>query len=153
MYVTAQDLAAGLPEPVALYLVDDDARGALRMLSGDFWPEIAQRLDRACDDANAEVDSYLLQRYELPLSSIPPVLAARALDVARYRLFLRRGIREQTADEAIERAYKVAIAWLRDVAAGRAALPLPINQPAATNSSLGPRITSRQEIMRELEDL
>jgi phage gp36-like protein len=40
----------------------------------------------ALADANAEIDSYLAVRYQLPLASVPDVLERIASDIARYRL-------------------------------------------------------------------
>ncbi|MCS6869528.1 DUF1320 domain-containing protein, partial [Thermus sp.] len=99
-----------------------------------------------------EVESYLAQRYALPLPSLPEALKARALDIAVYRLFLRRGIRPGTADEAVLSRYRDAVAWLRDVALGKAALPLPpAGQPLPPRG--GARIRGRRTFSREsLED-
>lgn len=99
--------------------------------------EIAQResalddgaLDLILGNADALIDGYLAGRYSLPLSSIPSNLLAIAAAIARYNLL---------GDSAVERHrndYKDAIAWLRDVEAGRVKLqssvsPVPGNAPA-----------------------
>lgn len=71
---------------------------------------------RAIDAADGEIDSYLATRYSLPLATVPNVLRDCAADIARYRLH------DRGAPEIVEANYKARIAWLRDVAAGRASL-------------------------------
>jgi phage gp36-like protein len=75
------------------------------------------------------VESYLAQRYALPLPALPEALRAKALDIAVYRLALRRGIRPGTADEVLLQRYRDAVAFLKDVALGKASLPLPRPPP------------------------
>lgn len=76
-------------------------------------------LQQALDDAAGEIGSYLKGRYSLPLdaaliagSKLPQANA----DIARYNL-----MGDVVTDAAAAR-YKAHIAWLRDVAAGRASL-------------------------------
>lgn len=82
----------------------------------------------ALADADALIDGYLASRYALPLSPVPANLVQVASSLARYTLL---------GDSATERArddYKDALAWLRDVQAGRVQLqatqPVPGNEPA-----------------------
>jgi len=98
--------------------------------------EVAQReagladgsVDRALADADALIDGYLIGRYSLPLSPVPANLVQVACAIARYNLL---------GDAATERArddFKDAIAWLRDVQAGRVLLQaaaLPGNAPSS----------------------
>jgi phage gp36-like protein len=89
----------------------------------------AGAVQQALVDADALIDGYLAGRYTLPLSVIPPNLPQVACAIARYSLI---------GDAATERArndYKDAMAWLKDVEAGRvrlqSAAPVPGNEPAA----------------------
>lgn len=117
MYITGSDIQGALAADVVIYLVDDEKSRALT-------PAGQARIDQKIREAESEVNSYLAQRYTLPLPTVPDVLKAKAVDVAVYRLFLRRGIRPNTADEMVENQYKNAVAWLRDVATGKASLTL-----------------------------
>lgn len=90
-------------------------------------------LTRALDAADGEIDSYLSTRYSLPLASVPVILRDCAVDIARYRLH-DRGVPDQVAQN-----YKDRIAWLRDVAAGRASIGSEILTP---NSAGLPEMTS-----------
>lgn len=72
-------------------------------------------IDQALADADAEINSYLGGRYEVPITGAAPErIIAIACDIARYRLF---GVNSE--GEPLDR-YKAAIAWLRDVRAGKA---------------------------------
>jgi Mu-like prophage protein gp36 len=69
-------------------------------------------LDQALADAGNEIDSYLAVRYQLPLSTVPPVLARVACDIARYRLW------DQGASEEVANRYAADVKWLSSVANG-----------------------------------
>lgn len=71
--------------------------------------------------AGSEADSYLSRRYPLPLAEVPPVLKTVVCDIARH--LLTGGPTSET--DPIEERYKRAVAWLSDVAAGKADLPIP----------------------------
>jgi phage gp36-like protein len=118
MYVTLEAIQKALAADVLVYLVDDERERQIT-------PAGLERIEQKVKDANADVDSYIGQKYALPLGFVPDVLASKALDIAIYKLFLRRGIRLGTADESVEMAYKNAISWCRDVAVGKASLPIP----------------------------
>ena len=76
-------------------------------------------VDAAIAGAVAEVDSYLGQRYSVPLPDpIPAAVTDAALTITWYRLHTDRA-----ADKDLRVRYEDAVRWLRDVSAGRAALP------------------------------
>lgn len=74
--------------------------------------------------ASAEVDAFLRDRGPLPLTSADdPALVQRTIDIACYRLLARRGYNpEDPAHSVIRGGYEDAMAWGRDVAAGRVVL-------------------------------
>lgn len=72
-------------------------------------------VDRALGDAASLIDGYLGKVYALPLATVPTNLTKIQADVARYYLHGKAADK----DSAVTRAYGEAIAWLRDVAAGR----------------------------------
>lgn len=63
------------------------------------------------------VSGYIGARYTLPLLSVPDVVKGWTLDITRYRLW------DEAAPEEVRRRYEDAISQLRDVAAGKLALP------------------------------
>jgi phage gp36-like protein len=107
-YCTLQDLIDRFAEHEITRLADRDEDGVAD----------ADVIDKALADADAEIDAYLAVRYQLPLIEPYPVrLKSLACDIARYRLQ-----DDNPLDEVTER-YKGAIAFLRELANGKAALP------------------------------
>jgi phage gp36-like protein len=73
---------------------------------------------RALEDADGLINGYLQSRYALPLASVPATIVAIACNIARYQLF------EDHVTEIVRKRYEDAIAWLKDVAAGKVSLGL-----------------------------
>jgi phage gp36-like protein len=73
---------------------------------------------RALADADAEIDSYLATRYEVPLAPVPDVIVRLACDLARYHL---HGI---VAPDLVQRRYDAAVRLLRAIGSGEAGLSL-----------------------------
>jgi phage gp36-like protein len=83
---------------------------------------------KALDDAEAEIDGYLVGRYLLPLSPVPGVLRVHACTIAHYRLL------GSAVDEATRDDYKAARAYLMSVAKGDVLLTAP-DQTAAPSGA------------------
>jgi phage gp36-like protein len=73
--------------------------------------------ERVNAGAESLVNGYIGAKYPLPLTGTPDLVRAWTLDVTRYRLW------DEHAPEEVRRRYEDAIAQLRDVAAGKMALP------------------------------
>lgn len=138
-YATKQDLIDrfGLAELVQL---TDRTNRPATMADDDV-------IARALDDATATADTYLASRAQVPLAPVPPVLVKAVADIARYYLHGRAAEK----DGEVERAYKEAMALLRDAAAGRAILlqdAAPAAQPGgATVQAVEPgRVFSRDTL-------
>jgi len=71
-------------------------------------------LERALRDADQTIDGYLASRYAVPLSPVPGVVQRLASDIARYFLF------DDVVTELVEKRYQAAVAFLKDVQAGKA---------------------------------
>jgi phage gp36-like protein len=78
-----------------------------------------KRLTVAAEDASAEIDSYLIKVYPLPLASPPPVLKRLAVDIAVYRL--QSFLPKESVEDA-RRRYEDAIRWFEALVAGELAL-------------------------------
>jgi phage gp36-like protein len=89
---------------------------------------------QCAQDADGEINSYLAARYAVPVTPAPMLLIAMALDICRYRLH------DERASERIVKRYERAVAWLRDIATGKAALVADDGTPIAeaTAPSTGP---------------
>jgi phage gp36-like protein len=114
-YCTPQDLIERLGLREATAISDRDKTGQ---------PNTAE-LTRLLAEAEDVANGYIRRRYALPLldsngqaASAPPALKLRVIDIARY---CACGT-EIMVTEEIRNRYKDAIAWLRDVMDGKAAL-------------------------------
>jgi len=83
---------------------------------------VAQAIGRA----DAEIDSYLAVRYALPLSPAPARVQGLSQDLALYHLYSRRSVMPEVHRER----YREALAFLKDVAGGRARLEGGAAEPA-----------------------
>lgn len=109
-YASATDLDDAYGESEMLQLSDRD---------GDGFADAAV-VAAVLARADSLIDGYLATRYALPLTPpYPPVVVAIACELARYWLF------DDAAPDRVKDGYDQAIAWLKDVSAGRAALMLP----------------------------
>lgn len=124
MYATLEDMRGLYGEGELISLSDRAGTGTV---DGAL---VADALTRA----GSEADSYLSRRYVLPLAEVPPVLKTVVCDIARH--LLTGGPTTET--DPIETRYKRAVAWLGDIAAGKADLPLP----APVGGSVGPAFSS-----------
>jgi phage gp36-like protein len=107
-YATLTDLIERAGEPEIRQIADRDRDGV---------PD-ADVVEAALTDADNTIDGYVFARYSRPLPSIPPVLKTWATSIARYHLH-RNGAPDHVAQD-----YKDAITALKDVQAGRYALPV-----------------------------
>jgi phage gp36-like protein len=127
MYVTPTDLAQ-------LY----DAEEIAQLVGAE-----TDRVERACEMATNIVDSYT-SRYPQPLSARnAEVVKPYAAAIARWFLH------QHSHPEPVEQAREHAIAWLKDVASGKASLP----ESGATAGEVGilevqsnPRMFSRRTL-------
>lgn len=132
-YATASDF-------LAAYGADEVLRSADR--DGDAV-EDAGVVDRAIEDAAAEVDSYLGQRYTLPLPEPTPASLRRVvLDIALYRLSFRSA--ERTEEKRLR--YEDALRWLEAVVAGKISLG---GVPEPTLSALAETTADEREWTRD----
>jgi len=113
-YITNSDIAQRLGATTLVQLADDDGDGVAD----------TGVVDEARAAAEGELDSYLARRYRLPLDLAGDperanLLASVALDLASYRLRLRR----PPVSEDARADFDKTISWLEAVAAGRIHLP------------------------------
>lgn len=93
--------------------------------------------DAALEAASRVADSYLRSRYALPLTGYVDDLKRAVCHVAAWDLLTTRGYDpNRGGDEAVKLRHDTAIAWLKDVCAGRAAV-------SGGNTTPGPSRPSR----------
>lgn len=96
--------------------------------TGDIVTDV---LDRALEDADAEINGYLAARYVLPLGSTPTLVVGLAADIARYRLY------RDNVTETVEKRYKAAVKMLENIAGGKISLGLDsANTPAQVTDAV-----------------
>jgi phage gp36-like protein len=120
-YATAQELT------------DRVGSDALAAVSDRDWDAVveAEAVAAALDDASAEIDSYLAARYALPIASPPAAVKRVCIDIAMYHLSGNR------TTEEVEKRYKNAVSWLRDIAKGLATLGDSAAAPSGGGASFG----------------
>lgn len=119
MYAVEQDFIDRIGNDQLLLLTDRDADGSVD----------SDVLDEAISDATAEIDSYLGDKYTLPLPSVPKVLVRICIDIAVYRLAYSPDL--QTED--IRTRYEDCVKFLKSVAKGEISLGLSVTP----DSSIG----------------
>ena len=105
---------------------------ALSDYSGDGNPD-TDVVEAAIADACALIDSYLSVRFTVPVSPVPSVLRARAVNLAVY--FLRLG--RDSATEDVRRQYEDDVTWLREVVSGAVSLGI---EPSAAEGDRSPGV-------------
>ncbi len=125
-YLTNIDIQTRVGATAYIQFADDD---------GDSIADVAV-VDEIRLAAEAEVNSYLAARYQVPIdvaahTDLSDMLKSVALDVAEYRLRLRR---PPVSDDAGKR-YDQTIAWLALIAKG--VIALPAATPVSANSAQG----------------
>lgn len=90
----------------------------------------AATLQAALADAAQEIDAYLAARYSLPLAAVPGRIKALACDIAFYKLH------PAAAPDDVRQRYTDALAFLRDLAAGKAVLDQAGVQPKGAPGGL-----------------
>jgi phage gp36-like protein len=121
-YATQSDMvnAFGTTELVQLTDLEQPHTGAI----------VPAVLERALDDASAEIDGYLAGRYTVPLATPPRLMRVHCCDIARYRLMTA------SPDERVKQAYDAAISFLKLVAKGDITLYAP--EAAPSPAGVGP---------------
>lgn len=105
-YCTKDDIIKLLPEAQLIRLTDDEGAGAVNDM----------RVQEAIDSAAEEMDAYLGAKYELPLTSTPPILGKMNVDMAIFNLYSRV---KETIPEMRQKRYDRAIKMLEDIRDGK----------------------------------
>lgn len=107
-YCSSSDLDKRWGTRLMLQLLDRDRDG-----SAD-----SGVLTAAQEECDGIIDSYLRAVASVPLTTVPNVVRSRAEEITVYLLWVA------APPDDVQRRYDQAIAWLRDVHAGRADLGL-----------------------------
>ena len=121
-YITNQDIEERLGTQLYIQLTDDTGSGV----------EDEDKVTEARLAAEGEVDSYVGRRYCVPVETVSQaevlnILKSVTLDLATFRLYLRK----PPMAKEVEAQHEAVLAWLKDVAEGRAVLPATAELPEA----------------------
>lgn len=136
-YCTQDDLLKLLPEAEMAQLTAE---------TGDV-PD-AEVVSEVVTKAEAEINAYLAVRYVLPLDAVPAQVKHLAVDMAIYHLYSRRGMMAEVRGKN----YDKAVAFLKDVAAGRAEIigatgaEIPGDAAQVTEFTSAARVFSRDKM-------
>jgi len=137
-YATQANLIDRYGEDALLVLADRDLDSVIDVVV----------VQQALDDATAEINAYVGAKYSLPLPIVPDVLVRLCGDIAMYRLAVEAN---QATDERRTR-YEDAIAFLKDVSRGVAALGIP-DAPPSSNGGVTLISDKRQFTRRNMRRL
>jgi phage gp36-like protein len=100
----------------------------------------AQVVTDILTESSALIDSYCRSRYNVPLQASDQVKGL-CLDIAEYKLYLRR----KRVKPDVRQSYEDALAFLKDVAGGKAALDQPVSAtPQGTSNDV--QVTTQKEV-------
>lgn len=148
-YVTTTQLSARLGSTLYARLTD-------RVNGTTADSTVAQQI---VDEAEAEADSFLAQRYATPIDltdhpELADILAARVLDLAEFAAWKSSPF-VSDPPQRVHALYATALAWFRDAARGHVALPAASPPNPSTAQDAGPRYTTakRKFTAEELDGL
>ncbi len=131
-YSTKEDLQKLIPEQ------------ELINLTNDFVPASEadeDRINSAIMYADELINSYLRNKYALPLKYIPAIIVNLSADIAAYRLYSRR---PRKLPEHIDFAYQEAKKVLENLQKEKILLDLPSEHPNETVTSSAKMITTNK---------
>lgn len=130
-YCTRQDLEERLGADQLRELTDFEETGEVN----------EDRVARAIEDAQAEVDAYAAHRYPVPFADpVPAMIRKVALDLTVYALFRARGFDEK-ADQAVIEAHRAAIQFLSRLSEGKVSIGA-----AQPPKDQGARVTAAERV-------
>ena len=123
------------PQEVREMLKDD----VLNTLIGNGFIEDAEEQETkimpiivsAIEDAEGEIDGYLVKRYAVPINPTPKVINKFAKDIAVYNLYSRHGIDENSEEKNYLNRYNAAVKFLTLVAEGKVSIGTQTDDPAS----------------------
>lgn len=120
-YSTRTDLELVM-EPEQVAQLSDDLTGV---------EAVDTIIDRCISDADGVIDSYIGERYTVPLATVHASVRNASTTIAHYLLLLRRG---WTVSEKVKAARDDVFSWLKDVAGRDASVPGAITATSAVAS-------------------
>jgi phage gp36-like protein len=129
-YVTQQQMIDRVSEAMLIALTDrsDMPTGSIDTAT----------LNRALADTDAVINGYLAARYQLPLATVPALVADLAGAICLWKLHVT------SPEEKVKADYEAAIKTLRDIANGVVCIPDAAGVQAAVSGAQGVQVTDRE---------
>ena len=109
-------------------------------------PDIA-KLTYALERATAEIDSYLGDCYDVPLTDVPAIIKFKTIDLARYHL--ESGCE---CSEKVKENYEKTVEWFKELCCGECPPDIPGLKKKSGTSKVGyyskTRIFTRENLKR-----
>lgn len=135
VYCTLADIEKAIEYRSLIDLTDDEG-----------LQEVDQgRIDEAVSTAQGEVDGYLQERYQVPLSTVPSLIRGATVDLAIYNLYSRKF---DQVPEVRQKRYDAAIKRLEQIAAGR--IGLGIATPPEESQAEGMILSAPAKVFGDL---
>lgn len=155
-YITETDIESRMPTAEIVRLTDDEGDvGVITTLAAAKTANssIEGRIAEAINDAEAMIDTYLRDRYEVPVDPSNSTLEMLGVNLATWYLFARRA-GELKIPESVQLKYDEAVKVLEKLAMGKLKLGI---EPQPTTSAGQPAKaesvpTTRQFTQSTLED-
>lgn len=96
-------------------------------------------------EADGEIDSYAGRQYIVPMSPVPDRVRSLSIDISIFRVASRRALKLGGINESIRQLYEDAIAFLKDVASGRAVIDGAV-KPQANQQRTGGLFKSNDRV-------
>jgi phage gp36-like protein len=127
-YITIEDLKDELGEAKLLELTDDEGTADLND------DHVQKRIGRAVSYAVGTFDSYARTRYQVPVP-VTEKVRSTCVDLAVFHLFKSRATNATKESQygVKKDAHDLAIRFLSDIQAGKAALDVPSAEETVTN--------------------
>lgn len=96
--------------------------GELAMLTSETGVTDDTVVAECIAEADGEIDSYAGRQYVVPMSPVPDRVRNLSIDISIFKAAARRAFKLGAINDSIRGLYDDAIAFLKDVAAGRAVI-------------------------------
>ncbi|HOV13028.1 MAG TPA: DUF1320 domain-containing protein [Spirochaetota bacterium] len=84
--------------------------------TGNEWQE---RVTKYIQSASDEIDGYISNRYKTPLQIVPNIIKEKCVEISIFKILCRKGIKKDSDESIWVTRYNNAIAFLKDVNAGK----------------------------------
>lgn len=135
-YCDVDDLKTRIPEERLIELTDDEGVGMVNL----------GRVSEAITKADGTIDSYLAERYAVPLNPCPVIIKSASEDLAIYNLYTRT---QDVVPESRQKANDNAVKLLEKIAAGK--LSLGVADPPEETNTGGISVTAPEPIFPDSE--